>query len=108
MGVLFYLVGVLKTDIVSHQFFADVAECEFGQKNVLPVACVGTAPMGDYNERGNAVFNGLSFDFLVGANTMLRAEVKYIKGQDKLTVMIEKQGCDIIFQHYIKIDFRLT
>ena len=46
--------------------------------------------MGDYNERGNAVFNGLSFDFLVGANTMLRAEVKYIKGQDKLTVMIEK------------------
>jgi outer membrane autotransporter protein len=85
-GELYYRLGVLKTDIRGQQLLAGVTECEFGQANVLTVADFGAATMCDYNESGVAGVIGLGFDYFVGARTMIRSEVEYIKGQDNLTV----------------------
>jgi hypothetical protein len=85
-GELFYRLGVLKTDIRGQQLLAGERECEFGQANVLAIADFGAATVCDYNESGVAGVIGLGFDYFVGARTMVRAEIEYIKGQDNLTV----------------------
>ena len=92
MGELFYRVGVLNTDIRGQQLLAGVRECEFGQSNVLNIADFGAATMCDYNESGVAGVIGLGFDYFVGARTMVRAEIEYIKGQDNLTVTTATLG----------------
>lgn len=92
MGELFYRVGVLKTDIRGQQLLAGVRECEFGQANVLAIADFGAATMCDYNESGVAGAIGLGFDYFVGARTMVRTEIEYIKGQDNLTVTTFTMG----------------
>ena len=86
MGELFYRIGVLKTDIRGQQLFAGVRNCEFGQANVMVIADFGAATMCDYDESGVAGVIGLGFDYFIGARTMLRTEIEYIKGQDNLTV----------------------
>ena len=85
-GELFYRLGVLKTDIRGQQLFAGVRECELGQANVVAIADFGAATMCDYDESGVAGVIGLGFDYFVGARTMMRVELEYIKGQDNLTV----------------------
>jgi hypothetical protein len=92
MGELFYRLGVLKTDIHGQQLLAGVRECEFGHANVLAIASFGTATMCDYDESGVAGVIGLGFDYFVGARTMVRAEIEYIKGQDDLTVTTATVG----------------
>ena len=91
-GELFYRLGVLKTDIRGQQLLAGVRECEFGQANVLAITDFGTATMCDYDESGVAGVLGIGFDYFVGARTMLRAEIEYIKGQDNLTVTTANIG----------------
>jgi hypothetical protein len=86
MGELFYRLGVLKTDIRGQQLFAGVRECELGQANAMVITDFGAATMCDYNESGVAGVIGLGFDYFVGARTMVRTEMEYIKGQDNLTV----------------------
>lgn len=92
VGELFYRLGVLKTDIRGQQLLAGARECEFGQANVMAIADFGTATMCDYDESGVAGVIGLGFDYFVGARTMVRAEVEYIKGQDNLTVTTASIG----------------
>jgi len=92
VGELFYRLGVLNTDIRGQQLLAGVRECEFGQSNVLNIADFGAATMCDYNESGVAGVIGLGFDYFVGARTMVRAEIEYIKGQDNLTVTTATLG----------------
>ena len=91
-GELFYRLGLLKTDIRGQQLLAGVRECEFGQANVLAITDFGTATMCDYDESGVAGVLGIGFDYFVGARTMLRAEIEYIKGQDNLTVTTANIG----------------
>lgn len=86
VGELFYRLGVLKTDIHGQQLMPGVRECEFGQAIVLDITNFGTATMCDYDESGVAGVIGLGFDYFIGARTMVRTEIEYIKGQDNLTV----------------------
>jgi hypothetical protein len=92
IGELFYRLGVLKTDIRGQQLLAGERACEFGQANVFAVADFGTATMCDYDESGVAGVLGLGFDYFIGARTMIRSEIEYIKGQDNLTVMTANIG----------------
>lgn len=92
MGELFYRLGVLKTDIRGQQLLAGDRECELGQANTLVIADFGAATMCDYDEGGVAGVIGLGFDYFIGARTMLRTEVEYIKGQDNLTVTTVNVG----------------
>lgn len=92
MGELFYRVGVLKTDIRGQDVLAGVQECEIGQANMLTVEGFGAATMCDYDESGIAGVIGLGFDYFVGARTMIRTEIEYIKGQDNLTVTAASVG----------------
>jgi hypothetical protein len=91
-GELFYRLGVLKTDFRGQQLFAGVRECEFGQTNILAAADFGSATMCDYDESGIAGVIGLGFDYFIGARTMIRTEIEYIKGQDNLTVTTANIG----------------
>jgi len=91
-GELFYRLGVLKMDIRDQQLFAGVSECEFGQGNVLTIADFGSATMCDHDESSVAGVIGLGFDYFVGARTMLRTEIEYMKGQDNLTVTTVSVG----------------
>lgn len=91
-GELFYRLGVLKTDFRGQQLFAGVMECEFGQTNILAIADFGSATMCDYDESGIAGVIGLGFDYFIGARTMIRTEIEYIKGQDNLTVTTANIG----------------
>lgn len=86
MGELFYRIGVLKTDIRGQQLLAGVRECKFGEANVLAIENFGAATVCDYDESGVAGVIGLGFDYFVGARTMVRTEIEYVKGQDNLTV----------------------
>ena len=86
MGELFYRLGVLKTDIRGQQLLAGEMECEFGKANLMAITDFGVATICDYDESGVAGVIGLGFDYFVGARTMLRTEIEYIKGQDNLTV----------------------
>jgi outer membrane autotransporter protein len=91
-GELFYRLGVLKTVMRGQQLLAGLSECELGQANVLAIADFGAATMCDYDESGVAGVIGLGFDYFVGARTMLRFELEYIKGQDNLTVTTATVG----------------
>ena len=91
-GELFYRIGVLKTDIRGQQLLAGVRECESGQATVLAMTDFGAATMCDYDESGVAGVIGLGFDYFVGARSMVRAEIEYIKGQDNLTVTTVNVG----------------
>jgi hypothetical protein len=91
-GELFYRLGVLKTDIRGQQLLVGVRECEFGQANVMAIADFGAATICDYDESGVAGVIGLGYDYFVGARTMVRAEIEYIKGQDNLTVTTATVG----------------
>jgi hypothetical protein len=86
MGELFYRIGVLKTDIKGQDILAAMQECEVGQASMITVEDFGAATMCDYDESGIAGVIGLGFDYFVGARTMIRTEIEYIKGQDNLTV----------------------
>jgi hypothetical protein len=92
VGELFYRIGVLKTDIRGQQLLPGVRECELGKANVLAIANFGAATMCDYDESGVAGVIGFGFDYFIGARTMLRTEVEYIKGQDNLTVTTVNVG----------------
>jgi outer membrane autotransporter protein len=85
-GELFYRLGVLKTDIREQKLLEGVRVCEFGQATVLAITDFGAATMCDYDESGVAGVIGLGFDYFVGARSMLRSEIEYIKGQNNLTV----------------------
>jgi hypothetical protein len=91
-GELFYRLGVLKTDIRGQQLLMGVRECEFGQANVMAIADFGAATICDYDESGVAGVIGLGYDYFLGARTMVRAEIEYIKGQDNLTVTTASVG----------------
>lgn len=91
-GELFYRVGVLKTDIRGQQLLPGVSECKLGKTYVLAIANYGAATMCDYDESGIAGVIGFGFDYFIGARTMLRTEVEYIKGQDNLTVTTVNLG----------------
>ena len=91
-GELFYRLGVLKTDIRGQQLLVGVRECEFGEANVMAIADFGAATICDYDESGVAGVIGLGYDYFVGARTMVRAEIEYIKGQDNLTVTTATVG----------------
>jgi hypothetical protein len=92
MGELFYRLGVLNTDFRGQQLLPGVQECEFGQGNVMDIADFGAATLCDYDESGVAGVIGLGFDYFVGARTMVRFEIEYIKGQDDLTVTTATVG----------------
>jgi hypothetical protein len=92
MGELFYRLGVLKTDIRGQQLLAGDSECKLGKANVFNIDNYGAATMCDYNESGVAAVIGLGFDYFVGARTMIRAEIEYIKGQDNLSVATAAVG----------------
>lgn len=91
-GELFYRLGVLKTDVRGQQLLAGERECEFGKANVLAIADFGAATMCDYDESGVAGVIGLGFDYFVGARTMIRIEIEYIKGQDNLSTAAATVG----------------
>ncbi|WP_339723908.1 outer membrane beta-barrel protein [uncultured Paraglaciecola sp.] len=91
-GELFYRLGVLKTDLRGQYLLAGNSECEFGQANVLAIENFGTATLCDYDESGVAGVIGLGFDYFIGARTMIRTELEYIKGQDNLTVATATVG----------------
>lgn len=86
MGELYYRLGILKTDIRGQQLLVGARECALGQANVMNIDNLGTATICDYDEGGVAGVIGLGFDYFVGARTMVRSEIEYIKGQDNLTV----------------------
>nr|WP_252732297.1 outer membrane beta-barrel protein [Paraglaciecola arctica] len=91
-GELFYRLGVLKTDVRGQQLLAGGRECEFGKANVLAIADFGAATLCDYDESGVAGVIGLGFDYFVGARTMIRTEIEYIKGQDNLSTAAATVG----------------
>ncbi|MEP1446326.1 MAG: outer membrane beta-barrel protein [Paraglaciecola sp.] len=91
-GELFYRLGVLKTDVRGQQLLAGERECEFGKASVLAIADFGTATLCDYDESGVAGVIGLGFDYFVGARTMIRTEIEYIKGQDNLSTAAATVG----------------
>jgi hypothetical protein len=91
-GELFYRLGMLKIDIRGQQLSSGVEQCEFGEAKVLVIADLGAATMCDYDEGGVAGVIGLGFDFFVGARSMIRAEIEYIKGQNDLTVTTATVG----------------
>lgn len=91
-GELFYRLGVLKTDVRGQQLLAGERECEFGKANVLAIADFGAATLCDYDESGVAGVIGLGFDYFVGARTMIRTEIEYIKGQDNLSTAAATVG----------------
>jgi hypothetical protein len=86
MGELYYRLGILKTDIRGQQLLVGARECELGQANIMNVENLGLATVCNYDEGGVAGVIGLGFDYFVGARTMIRTEVEYIKGQDNLTI----------------------
>lgn len=92
IGELFYRLGVLKTDIRGQQLLSGVRQCELGQANVVAIADFGAATICDYDESGVAGVIGLGFDYFVGARTMVRAEIEYIKGQDNLIATTASLG----------------
>ncbi len=83
-GELFYRIGVLKTDLRGQQFFAGERACELGQASFITVENLGLATVCDYDQGGAAGVIGIGYDYFIGARTMLRAEMEYIKGQDNL------------------------
>lgn len=91
-GELFYRLGLLKTDIRGQQLLAGASDCKLGKANVFNIDNYGAATMCDYNESGVAAVIGLGFDYFVGARTMIRAEIEYIKGQDSLAVATAAVG----------------
>jgi hypothetical protein len=85
-GELFYRLGVMKTDIRGQQLLAGERECAVGKTNVFVIESFGAATLCDYDQGGLAGVFGLGFDYFIGARTMIRTEIEYIKGQDDLTV----------------------
>ena len=83
-GELFYRLGVLKTDIRGQDLYVGVRECELGNATTFNVENLGPATICDYDNGGIAAVLGLGFDYFVGARTLLRTEIEYIKGQDGL------------------------
>jgi hypothetical protein len=83
MGELFYRIGVLKTDIKGRQLIAANSSCDLGTTLNPPGADYSVC---DYDKGGIAGVIGLGFDFFIGAKSMLRAEIEYIKGQNDLVV----------------------
>ena len=92
VGELFYRLGVLKTDIRGQQFLSGVSECQFGQAKALTIDDFGLVTMCDYDESAVAGVIGLGFDYFIGARTMLRTEIEYIKGQGNLAVTTASIG----------------
>lgn len=87
-GELFYRVGVLKTDTRGQDLFSGAVECEVGQGTIIDVTNLGMATVCDYDQGGVAGVIGLGYDYFIGARTMLRAEIEYVKGQDDLTATV--------------------
>jgi hypothetical protein len=92
LGELFYRLGVLKTDIRGQQLFAGERSCDVGQVSLMTVDSIGVGTVCDYDNSGVAATFGLGFDYFIGARTMLRSEVEYIKGSDNLTATIYSVG----------------
>lgn len=86
MGELFYRLGLLKTDIRGQQLFTGEHTCDVGQANLVQMDTNAVNTICDYDNSGVAAVMGLGFDYFIGARTMLRSEVEYIKGSDNLTV----------------------
>ncbi|WP_289031724.1 outer membrane beta-barrel protein [uncultured Paraglaciecola sp.] len=83
-GELFYRLGLLKTDVRGQGLQAGIQECQLGQGTTIEIDNYGTATLCDYDEGGVAAVIGLGFDYFVGARTLVRTEIEYIKGQDDL------------------------
>ncbi|MGS2720858.1 outer membrane beta-barrel protein [Paraglaciecola aestuariivivens] len=85
-GELFYRIGILKTDMRGQQLYAGEQTCIQGQASLVNVESVGVSTICDYDEGGVAGVIGLGYDFFIGARSMVRAEMEYIKGQDNLSL----------------------
>lgn len=83
-GELFYRLGMLKTDVRGQNVYAGSQECQIGQGTSIEVDNYGTATLCDYDEAGVAGVIGLGFDVFVGARSLVRTEIEYIKGQNDL------------------------
>lgn len=86
IGELFYRLGLLKTDIRGQQLFTGEHTCDVGQASLVLMDTNAVNTICDYDNSGVAAVMGLGFDYFIGARTMLRSEVEYIKGSDNLTV----------------------
>ena len=84
-GELFYRLGVLKTDMRGQTLKAGEASCDLGQAHLIQTSDLQPATICDFDESGSAAVLGLGYDYFIGARTMLRAEVEYIKGSQNLT-----------------------
>ncbi|MEP2652718.1 MAG: hypothetical protein ABJH06_12085 [Paraglaciecola sp.] len=83
-GELFYRLGMLKTDVRGQNIYAGDQECQLGQGTIVDVDNYGIVTLCDYDEAGAAAVIGLGFDAFVGARTLVRTEIEYIKGQNDL------------------------
>lgn len=92
MGELYYRLGILKTDMRGQQLLVGARECDLGRATTMQIENLGAATICDYDESGVAGVIGLGFDYFVGARTMIRTEIEYIKGQDNLTATAASIG----------------
>ena len=89
MGELFYKIGVMKIDIKGQALVESEQSCSLGQASPLQSANYQVC---DYDEGSVAGIFSLGFDFYLSEKTMLRTEVEYIKGQDKLEATLVQVG----------------
>ncbi|MCF2949813.1 porin family protein [Paraglaciecola aquimarina] len=86
LGELFYRLGVLKTDVRGQELYAGERTCDMGAATLVSTDTLGVATICDYDNSGVAGTFGIGFDYFIGARTMLRSEIEYIKGSDDLTL----------------------
>jgi hypothetical protein len=81
MGELFYKIGVMKIDIKGQALVSAQQSCSIGLAGAMQSTNYQVC---DYDEGSVAGIISMGFDFYLTEKTMLRTEVEYIKGQDKL------------------------
>lgn len=86
VGELFYRLGVLKTDIRGQKLYIGDRACDVGLVTSVSVESLGNGTICDFDNSGAAGVFGLGFDYFIGARTMLRTEIEYIKGKDNLSI----------------------
>ncbi|MGJ8680292.1 outer membrane beta-barrel protein [Paraglaciecola sp.] len=84
IGELFYRLGVLKTDVRGQTLFAGERSCDTGTANLITAENNSISTICDYDNSGVAAVFGIGFDYFIGARTMLRSEIEYLKGGDNL------------------------
>lgn len=85
LGELYYRVGVLRADMKGQSLTTE-SSCELGDASGFTLSTGESYNLCQYDDSNIAAVLGIGFDFWVGINTMVRAEVEHIRGENDLAI----------------------